>query len=94
MATFLKKGRTNCWPWLGSADEAPNRKSKMACDNPNCCNPRHVVESSGKDVESDESPQETVDSLRQACKDAGIPFDKRWGIERLTEVIEEATNPE
>ncbi len=41
---IIERGPTDCWPWIGTPTEAPNKDAKMACRNPLCCNPRHVVE--------------------------------------------------
>jgi len=99
MSKYLKKGHSDCWPWLGSADTAPNKDAKMACDNPMCCNPRHVVEGGGEVPENsdslptvgeDDGIEETVESLRETCEERGIPFDKRWGVEKLKAAINPA----
>jgi hypothetical protein len=93
MSNYIKKGRTDCWPWMGDAENAPNAKSKMACVNPLCCNPRHVVEPGESAENESESAEavETIESLREKCKELDIPVDKRWGIKMLNEVIQKRT---
>lgn len=41
---FIERGKTDCWLWQSDPDDAPNKDALMACRNPLCCNPRHIVE--------------------------------------------------
>ena len=97
---FIKRGPTDCWNWIGPADEAPNRNMKMACVNPNCCNPRHVV-GDNEIVIPDDEPEESstttvnsmdamnsLDDLRAKAESLGMTIDGRWGPERLQEEID------
>lgn len=59
--SYLQQGPTDCWPWSGHHDEAPNKNSKMACRNPLCCNPRHFVSKGDESIEME--PDETVPDL-------------------------------
>lgn len=59
MDNVLKLGLTDCWPWLGVPEEAPNRAARMACRNSMCCNPRHVVTVDKLIEDVDESAMET-----------------------------------
>jgi hypothetical protein len=43
MPSFIERGPSDCWPWQDNPEAAPNKANKMACNNPICCNPRHVV---------------------------------------------------
>lgn len=85
---WIEKGPTDCWPWIGSADEAPNKNNKMACDNQLCCNQRHVV----KQVPPKEPAEEKseLDALREKAASLGIKVDKRWKEDRLQQEIEAA----
>ena len=50
--TYIKRGPTDCWPWV-SDGPAPNAEKKMACVNPLCCNPRHIVRVAAAEGEAD-----------------------------------------
>jgi hypothetical protein len=80
MNDYLEKGPTDCWIWQKEPAEAPNAKAKMACENPMCCNPRHVVEIAQE--------EDMIDELRERAKGMGIKVDKRWGADRLIEEMQ------
>ena len=80
---YIERGPTDCWTWLGDPDEAPNKDARMACMNPLCCNPRHVVEQ----VEVITQDLPPVRALRKRLEIEGIKVDKRWGRNRLLDEI-------
>jgi len=83
---YQERGTTDCWLWMLAEEDAPNVKSKMACNNPLCCNPRHVVQSDNV-VEIKPNPTE---ALQKRAEDMGIKVDKRWSIDTLKDKISEA----
>ncbi|MCF6327587.1 MAG: hypothetical protein L3J21_09895 [Devosiaceae bacterium] len=88
MQNFVEKGKHDCWPWLGHPDDAINSDSKMACNDGMCCNPQHVIEVDGSKTQKGaedaaEDAESELDVLRQQCEQAGIYYDRRWGIEKM-----------
>lgn len=92
---YHKKGPSDCWLFKGARDEAPNRTSKMACDNPVCCNPRHVVEqgilSSASKGDSGKAKEPSERDLLCAELDKrGIGYRTNASTEKLQELLNEA----
>ena len=55
---YMKKGPTDCWKWKGDPKTAPNKDKLMACRNPLCCNPDHIVkDKAGNELPNVESPE-------------------------------------
>lgn len=87
---YIERGRTECWLWSLTADTAPNRDSKMACDNPVCCNPRHVVSSNkvadGPTVPPDEAEK---NALRATLDKRGVKYHNFAGAAKLRELVKQ-----
>lgn len=76
---FIKRGKSDCWPWQHAPALAPNKDAKMACDNPKCCNPRHVVK-----VASVEKTEDEMKAEIKADLDArGIKYHGNSSLETL-----------
>jgi hypothetical protein len=58
MDDYMEKGPTDCWPWNGTPEDAPFTNNKMACRNPVCCNPRHIVSAL---VEEQKEPEKNLE---------------------------------
>ena len=82
MSDYLERGPTDCWFWQKSPKDAPNIKAKMACNNPMCCNPRHIVSTVNDD--------DVIEELRGTASQMGLKVDKRWGSQRLIDEIQKA----
>lgn len=89
---YMKKGKTDCWPFKGARDQAPNREAKMACGIPWCCNPRHVVEQ-GDPKPGKTSTSQQTDERDQLCAELdkrGISYRTNASTEKLRELLHQA----
>ena len=97
MSNFIERGKTDCWPFMGATDDAPNAGNKMACDNPKCCNPRHVVhveesESDGVDRAEDFVDNIDVDQIKDYLNKRQVQYRSNASIESLKQLFIETWN--
>lgn len=98
MTDYIERGPTDCWLWQKDPKEAPNKSALMACRNPLCCNPRHVVKIE-KGVPNviwlvhagiEEGDKDALEAYARDHLD--IELDKRKKFGSLLETVQKAEN--